>query len=66
MKVTYTFDMDNAVAERCEVTVKFYVDQEGNFDGITRVYSDNPLYHDDLIHLEEFIMQGKENWWVTN
>lgn len=66
MKVVHSFTMDNELVERCDVTVHFFVDQEGNFEGFTRIYSNNPLFQIDLDHLEQFVMQGKEEWWVTN
>ena len=66
MKVIHTFTMDNELGELCEVTVHFYADLEGNFEGFTRVYSNGPLFHDDLAHLEQFVLQEKDDWWVTN
>ena len=51
MKVIHSFTMDNELVERCDVTVHFYVDLEENFKGFTQIYSDNPLFDEDLAHL---------------
>ena len=64
MDTSYIFEMDNERGERCEVVTKFKVDAFGRFDGFTRIYSDKPLFSDDLNHLEQFVVQGK-NKWVT-
>ena len=62
MNTTYILEMDNELEERCEVVTKFYTDSLGRFEGFTRIYSDKPLFSDDLAHLEQFVMQGKDKW----
>ena len=62
MHTSYIFEMDNELGERCEVVTKFNVDFLGRFEGFTRIYSDKPLFSDDLAHLEQFVVQGKDKW----
>lgn len=64
MNTTYILEMDNELGEPCEVVTKFDVDYLGRFEGFTRIYSDKPLSSEDLAHLEQFVVQGK-NKWVT-
>ena len=62
MRYTYMLNMDNEKAESCDVVVKFRTDAFERFDGFTSIYSDKPLYSEDLAHLEEWVMQGKDQW----
>jgi len=62
MNTTYILQMDNELGEPCEVVTKFNVDCFGRFVGFTRIYSDKPLFSDDLAHLEQFVVQGKDKW----
>ena len=55
--------MDNEKAESCDVVVKFLIDPSGTFDGFTSITSNNPLYSEDLAHLEEWVLQGRDQWW---
>ena len=54
--------MDNEKAESCDVVVQFLIDPSGTFDGFTSITSDQPLYSEDLAHLEEWVMQGEDQW----
>jgi hypothetical protein len=63
MKYAYMLNMDNEKAESCDVVVKFLVDPYGRFDGFTSITSNNPLYSEDLAYLEEWVMQGKDQWY---
>ena len=62
MKYIYMLNMDNEKFESCTVIVKFVTDAGGLFDGFTSIYSDKPLYSEDLAHLEEWVMQGEDQW----
>jgi len=62
MKYRYTLDMDNEKGESCNVTVWLNADSLKKFEGLTAVLSDNALYSDDLAHLEEWVVMGKNNW----
>ena len=55
-------NMDNEKAESCHVVVKFLLDPYGRFDGFTSISSDKPLYSEDLAYLEEWVLQGKDQW----
>jgi hypothetical protein len=63
MKYTYKLNMDNEKYESCNVVVQFFIDPSGAFDGFTAITSDQPLYSQDLAHLEEWVMQGKDQWY---
>lgn len=65
MKYTCTLDMDNELGEHCLLTVVFYADAFKRFGGFTAIHSDKPLYNDDLVHLEQFVVQARDKW-VTN
>lgn len=62
MNYTYLLNMDNEKAESCDVVVKFLIDPSGTFDGFTSITSNKPLYSEDLAYLEEWVMQGKDQW----
>jgi len=62
MRYTYMLNMDNEKAESCDVVVKFRTDAFGRFDGFTSIHSNEPLYSEDLAYLEEWVMQGKDQW----
>jgi hypothetical protein len=62
MRYIYMLNMDNEKFESCDVVVKFVTDSGGLFDGFTSIYSNKPLYSDDLAHLEEWVMQGEDQW----
>ena len=62
MRYTYMLNMDNEKAESCHVVVKFRTDASGTFDGFISIYSDKPLYSEDLAYLEEWVIQGKDRW----
>ena len=55
-------NMDNEKAESCHVVVKFLLDPSETFDGFTSISSDKPLYSEDLAYLEEWVIQGKDQW----
>ena len=55
-------NMDNEKAESSHVVVKFLLDPSGTFDGFTSISSDKPLYSEDLAYLEEWVLQGKDQW----
>lgn len=65
MKYTYILDMDNEQGERCRVAVAFQADSFKRFAGFTSIHSDQSLFSEDIAHLEEWVMQGKDKW-VTN
>jgi hypothetical protein len=65
MKYSYILEMDNEQGERCRVCVAFNGDSFKRFGGFTSIHSNNPLYEDDLRHLEEFVVMDKDKW-VTN
>jgi hypothetical protein len=65
MKYTHTLEMDNEQGERCNVAVAFRADPFKRFAGFTSIHSDNPIYSEDLNHLEQFIRMDKDKW-VTN
>jgi hypothetical protein len=58
----HTLNMDNEKGETCNVIVKFNLNEDGGFDGFLSIWSDNNLYSEDLAHLEEWVIQGKEKW----
>ena len=62
MRYSYMLNMDNEKAESCDVVVKFSIDPYGRFDGFTSITSDKALYSEDLAYLEEWVMQGKDQW----
>ena len=62
MKYTYMLNMDNEKAESCDVVVKFTTDASLEFEGFTSIISEPPLYSDDLAYLEEWVMQGRNDW----
>tara|TARA_R100000951_G_scaffold107848_1_gene103629 strand:+ start:26645 stop:26845 length:201 start_codon:yes stop_codon:yes gene_type:complete len=62
MKYILTLDMDNEQAERCRVAVAFHADSFKRFGGFASIHSDRPLYSEDLAHLEEWVVMGKNNW----
>ena len=62
MKYSYMLNMDNEKAESCHVVAKFLLDPSGTFDGFTSISSDKPLYSEDLAYLEEWVLQGKDQW----
>lgn len=62
MKYSYMLNMDNEKAESGHVVVKFLLDPSGTFDGFTSISSDKPLYSEDLAYLEEWVLQGKDQW----
>jgi hypothetical protein len=64
MKYTCTLDMDNEQGERCLLSVIFHADAFKRFAGFKTVVSDKPLYDEDLAHLEQFVMQAKDQWVV--
>ena len=55
-------NMDNDKAESCDVVVKFTANDSSEFEGFTSIVSEPPLYSDDLAYLEEWVIQGKEQW----
>ena len=55
--------MDNEKFESCDVVVQFLIDPSGTFDGFTSISSERPLYSEDLAHLEEWVMRGKNQWY---
>jgi hypothetical protein len=62
MNYTYMLNMDNDKAESCDVIVKFITNDSLEFDGFTSIFSEPPLYSDDLAYLEEWVIQGREQW----
>ena len=58
-------NMDNDKAESCDVFVKFTANDSSEFEGFTSIVSEPPLYSDDLAYLEEWVIQGKEQWEPT-
>ena len=62
MNYTYMLNMDNDKAESCDVIVKFITNDSLEFDGFTSIVSEPPLYSDDLAYLEEWVIQGREQW----
>ena len=62
MQYSYMLNMDNEKAESCHVVIKFLLDSSGTFDGFTSISSDKPLYSEDLAYLEEWVLQGKDQW----
>ena len=62
MRYSYMLNMDNEKAESCHVVVKVLLDPSGTFDGFTSISSDKPLYSEDLAYLEEWVLQGKDQW----
>ena len=62
MRYSYMLNMDNEKAESCHVVVKFLLAASGTFDGFTSISSDKPLYSEDLAYLEEWVIQGKDQW----
>jgi len=65
MNYTYMLNMDNDKAESCDVVVKFTTNDSSEFDGFISIVSEPPLYSDDLAYLEEWVIQGKEQWEPT-
>ena len=65
MNYTYMLNMDNDKAESCDVVVKFTANDASEFDGFISIVSEPPLYSDDLAYLEEWVIQGKEQWEPT-
>ena len=65
MNYTYMLNMDNDKAESCDVVVKFTANDSSEFEGFTSIVSEPPLYSDDLAYLEEWVIQGKEQWEPT-
>jgi len=62
MQYSLILEIDNEKGQRCLVAVTFKVDPFKRFDGFLWMHSNNPLYHDDLLHLEQFVMQNKDRW----
>lgn len=62
MKYSLILEMDNEKGENCVVAVTFRVDDSKGFDGVLWLHTNNPLYHNDLSHLEQFIVQKKDRW----
>jgi hypothetical protein len=62
MKYSLILEMDNEKGESCAVAVTFRTDASKRFDGVLWLHTDNPLYHDDLLHLEQFVNQNKDRW----
>ncbi len=65
MNYTYMLNMDNDKAESCDVVVKFTANDSMEFEGFLRIVSEPPLYSDDLAYLEEWVIQGREQWEPT-
>jgi len=62
MNYTYMLNMDNDKAESCDVVVKFTANDASEFDRFISIVSEPPLSSDDLAYLEEWVIQGKEQW----
>ena len=62
MNYTYMLNMDNEKAESCDVVVKFTANDSMEFEGFTSIVSEPPLYSDDLAYLEEWVVQGSNDW----
>jgi hypothetical protein len=62
MKYTCTINMDNEQGIRCRVGVAFRADAFKRFAGFTSIQSDQPIYEEDLAHLEQFVLQAKDDW----
>ena len=54
--------MDNEQGIRCRVGVAFRADAFERFAGFTSIHSDQPIYGEDLAHLEQFVLQAKDKW----
>jgi len=65
MQYTHTIEMDNEQGMRCRVAVAFHADSFKRFAGFTSIYTDVPIYDEDLAHLEQFVAQAKDKWVVT-
>ena len=62
MKHTYELNMDNEREESCDVVIEFLIDPYGRFNGFISISSNKPIYSEDLAYLEEWVMQGKDQW----
>lgn len=63
----YRLEMDNEKSEKCAVLARFLVNEDSSFDGFMTISSAGGcLYSEDLAHLEEWVVQGKQKWIRAN
>ncbi len=62
MPYIYKLNMDNKKGESCDVVVKFTADSFSRFTGFISIDTNTPLYSEDLAHLEEWVVMGKDQW----